>query len=87
MPRAAMTAFFIGLVTGTLVDAASAAANESFFVWHITDVHVDPWYTVGSDAKSCYCETTAACHGTDSMLGDGERGCSLTSTTTSLICQ
>jgi len=61
MPRAAMTAFFIGLVTGTLVDAASAAANESFFVWHITDVHVDPWYTVGSDAKSCYCETTAAC--------------------------
>ncbi len=28
---------------------------------HITDVHVDPWYTTGSDASKCYCETTAKC--------------------------
>lgn len=39
----------------------SSAERSSFFVWHITDVHVDPWYTVGSDAGKCYCETTAKC--------------------------
>ena len=27
-------------------------------VWHLTDVHVDPWYVVGADASSCYCEIT-----------------------------
>lgn len=33
---------------------------SSVFVWHITDVHVDPWYTVGAGADGCYCETAAA---------------------------
>ena len=30
-------------------------------VWHLTDVHTDPYYIVGSDAARCYCETTASC--------------------------
>ena len=53
-----------------LASAVSAvSAAPSFFVWHITDVHVDPWYTVGSDAKSCYCETTAKCQVTGAHCG------------------
>jgi hypothetical protein len=56
--------------------AAAAAARagvdaESAFVWHLTDVHVDPWYTVDSDAGKCYCETTAKCQVTGS-------GCNMT---------
>lgn len=42
------------------VGRAAATAAPSVFVWHITDVHVDPWYTVGSDADGCYCESSAA---------------------------
>ena len=49
--------------------ASAVSAAPSFFVWHITDVHVDPWYTVGSDAKSCYCETTAKCQVTGAHCG------------------
>ena len=49
--------------------ASAVSAAPSFFVWHITDVHVDPWYTVGSDAKSCYCETTAKCQVTGARCG------------------
>lgn len=41
--------------------APSAAVGGSAFAWHLTDVHVDPWYTVDADAKKCYCETTAKC--------------------------
>ena len=46
-----------------LVSAASgtSASAGSFFVWHITDVHVDPWYVPNADASSCYCETAASC--------------------------
>ena len=36
-------------------------------VWHLTDVHVDPFYITGSDATKCYCETTASC----SVTGQG----------------
>eukprot|EP01052_Picozoa_sp_SAG31_P031311 SAG31_NODE_3305_length_4438_cov_5.790505_1_plen_398_part_00 len=48
---------------GSLGSGTSAAP---YLVWHLTDVHVDPWYTVGSDATRCYCETTAACKVTGS---------------------
>jgi len=41
--------------------AAAEAAQQPYLVWHLTDVHVDPWYEVGSDATHCYCETAAAC--------------------------
>ena len=37
--------------------AAAEAAQQPYLVWHLTDVHVDPWYEVGSDATHCYCET------------------------------
>ena len=32
-------------------------------VWHITDVHVDPWYVPGADATICYGEITKASGG------------------------
>ena len=38
-----------------------AAAGVPLRMWHITDVHVDPYYIEGSDATSCYCETGASC--------------------------
>jgi hypothetical protein len=42
--------------------ANSAAASSSFTFWHITDVHVDPYYVTGSIAGSgCYCETHETC--------------------------
>ena len=41
--------------------APAASSSSSFFVWHITDVHVDPWYTVGSNAVGCFCETGESC--------------------------
>jgi hypothetical protein len=46
------------MMVGKHVDDPS---DSSFFVWHITDVHVDPWYTVDSDARKCYCETVNSC--------------------------
>ena len=30
-------------------------------IWHLTDVHVDPYYVTGSDAARCYCETYESC--------------------------
>lgn len=30
-------------------------------MWHLTDVHVDPYYVVGSDTSDCYCETFESC--------------------------
>ena len=36
-------------------------ALMSLYVWHITDVHVDPYYAVGSSAATCHCETEATC--------------------------
>eukprot|EP01050_Picozoa_sp_SAG11_P025722 SAG11_NODE_5903_length_1437_cov_1.684604_1_plen_343_part_10 len=39
--------------------APLASTAPSIFSWHITDVHVDPWYTVGAGADGCYCETSA----------------------------
>ena len=44
---------------GATVTASFNASN--YFVWHLTDVHVDPWYTVGADASRCYCEIDATC--------------------------
>ena len=46
--------------------ALPAFSSNSVKVWHFTDVHVDPYYIVGSDAKGCYCETTASCSVTGS---------------------
>ena len=43
--------------------------GASVGVWHLTDVHVDPWYIVGSDATKCYCETTASCSVTGAHCG------------------
>ena len=44
-------------------------AAPTFKVWHFTDVHVDPYYVVGSDASKCYCETTDSCQVTGSNCG------------------
>ena len=38
------------LTTSVSRTSAGHGTPSSFFVWHITDVHVDPWYTVGSNA-------------------------------------
>jgi hypothetical protein len=46
---------------GRAANTTTTANASSFFVWHITDVHVDPWYVEGADAAACYCETTASC--------------------------
>jgi hypothetical protein len=35
--------------------------RSNYLVWHMTDVHIDPWYTVGADATRCYCEDAATC--------------------------
>jgi hypothetical protein len=51
----------IAAAATTLVLAAVQASVEPYLVWHLTDVHVDPWYEVGADATHCYCETAAAC--------------------------
>ena len=58
-----MPSFLRALVALALLPAAASfgPASTSFFVWHITDVHVDPWYTVGSNADGCYCETSESC--------------------------
>ena len=48
-----------GVLSALLLLPSSYAAS-SVFAWHITDVHVDPWYTVGAGADGCYCETSAA---------------------------
>jgi hypothetical protein len=37
------------------------SSSGTFKTWHVTDVHVDPYYTPLSDAVSCFCETGAAC--------------------------
>ena len=39
---------------------SAAAPAPPLRVWHITDVHIDPWFTPGADATSCYCEITKA---------------------------
>ena len=38
--------------------AAAPAGKPPLRVWHITDVHVDPWYVAGADATTCFCEIT-----------------------------
>ena len=43
-------------------------------IWHITDVHVDPWYIEGSDSKNCYCETTKSCPRMDNCDKTGDAG-------------
>ena len=54
--------------TGTEADLVIAEPDTApVGVWHLTDVHVDPFYITGSDATKCYCETTASC----SMTGQG----------------
>ena len=39
----------------------SVSSSPLLNVWHITDVHVDPYYVVGSSASTCYCETASSC--------------------------
>jgi len=39
-------------------------------IWHLTDVHVDPYYVVGSDAANCYCETYESCARIGKTCGD-----------------
>lgn len=34
---------------------------SSFSILHITDVHIDPYYSVGSIAQGCYCESHDTC--------------------------
>ena len=53
-------------------DAALAMAGGTLKVWHLTDVHVDPYYTVAASADTCYCETTEKCQtcGKDCVVGD-----------------
>ena len=43
----------------SLFDMATPPSLTS--IWHLTDVHVDPYYVVGSDAANCYCETYESC--------------------------
>ena len=59
MPRT--PAVLLGLFAAAVSDASPAVSPPLVRIWHLTDVHVDPWYTTGSDASKCYCETTAKC--------------------------
>jgi len=43
-----------------LVLASSHAAQAASTIFHLTDVHVDPYYVTGSLA-TCYCETHETC--------------------------
>ena len=69
MALLALVACAVSLARAAAGDAGDAGSSfesglgssSSFFVWHITDVHVDPWYVLNADAASCYCETAAAC--------------------------
>eukprot|EP00937_MAST-01D_sp_MAST-1D-sp2_P004275 g4275.t1 len=45
----------------TSIAGAAVGDAESLFVWHLTDVHVDPYYVENADARACYCETYASC--------------------------
>lgn len=45
----------------TLAVAHGLAPPAPVRVWHLTDVHTDPYYVAGSDASGCFCETTASC--------------------------
>ena len=47
------------LLTVIFTTASIGAPTGKF--WHFTDVHVDPWYVVGSDTTKCYCETYESC--------------------------
>ena len=60
----------VGAATGSLVISVLMMCHvlaSPVGVWHLTDVHVDPFYITGSDATKCYCETTASC----SVTGQG----------------
>ena len=49
------------LVAAAVVALAARAAEVApppLRVWHITDVHIDPYYVPGADATSCYCDIT-----------------------------
>ena len=44
--------------------AAAPAASESdgrILAWHITDPHVDPFYTEGAPTEACYCRSHELC--------------------------
>ena len=49
---------------------SSVPAASPLRVWHLTDVHVDPWYVNNADATSCYCETEATCKRMVSSSGE-----------------
>jgi len=57
----------LALRASILVSLLNLVSTRRVGVWHLTDVHVDPFYIQGSDATKCYCETTASC----SSTGDG----------------
>ena len=53
-------------------------------IWHLTDVHVDPWYVTGSDPTHCDCETYQTCprvgpdcttNGNAGPFGNAEANC------------
>ncbi len=48
-------------ITVVVVFVSGLTSAYTGLFWHLTDVHVDPYYVVGSDTKECYCETYESC--------------------------
>ena len=49
------------VVVALLALLAGSVAPQPISVWHLTDIHVDPYYMVGSRSAACNCETHDAC--------------------------
>ena len=51
-----------GTPNGTFIHNANGTSNGTFILaWHITDPHVDPFYTQGVPTKGCTCRSHALC--------------------------
>jgi hypothetical protein len=49
-------------VPSAAVPSAAVPSSSSFTIWHITDVHIDPYYVTGAIANAgCYCELHDTC--------------------------